>query len=103
MLMLVMTTTGGAGQDTGSSSVVRILAVFQSIRNGNDGTGHAQDPDCTQQRENGLDEQQWKWWWWTMESFIKQRDRCQQRHIIHQQQENKEQMVWRPTLALLPV
>ena len=28
MLMLVMTTTGGAGQDTGSSSVVRILAVF---------------------------------------------------------------------------
>ena len=26
--MLVMVTTGGAGQDTGSSSVVRILAVF---------------------------------------------------------------------------
>ena len=62
---------------------------FRSIRNGNDGTGHAQDPDCTQQRENGLDGQQWKWWW-TMESFIKQRDRCQQRHIIHQQQEIKD-------------
>ena len=76
---------------------------IRSIRNGNDGTGHAQDPDCTQQRENGLDGQQWRWWcWWTMESFIKQRDRCQ-RHIIHQQQEIKEQMVWRPTLALLPV
>ncbi len=75
---------------------------FRSIRNGNDGTSHAQDPDCTQQRENGLDGQQWKWWWWTMESFIKQRVRCQ-RHIIHQQQEIKEQMVWRPTLALLPV
>ena len=72
---------------------------FQSIRNGKDGTGHAQDPHCTQQRENGLDGQQW---WWTMESFIKQRDRCH-RHIIHQQQEIKEQMVWRPTLALLPV
>jgi hypothetical protein len=28
MLMLVMTTTGAGGQDTGSSSVVRILAVF---------------------------------------------------------------------------
>ena len=68
MLMLVMTTTGAGGQDTGSSSVVRILAVFRSIRNGNDGTGHAQDPDCTQQRENGLDGQQWKWWW-TMESL----------------------------------
>jgi hypothetical protein len=39
---------------------------------------------------------------WTMESFIEQRDRCQ-RHIIHQQQEIKEQMVCRPTLALLPV
>ena len=77
MLMLV-TTTGTGGHDTGSSSVVRILAVFRSIRNGNDGTGHAQDPDCTQQRENGLDGQQWKWWW-TMESFIKQRDRC---HVL---------------------
>ena len=75
MLMMVMVTTGGVGQDTGSSCVVRILAVFRSIRNGNDGTGCAQDPDCTQQRENGLDGQQWKWWW-TMESFIKQRDRC---------------------------
>ncbi len=48
LFMLVMVTTGGAGQDTGSSSDVRILAVFRSIRNGNDGTGHAQDPDCTQ-------------------------------------------------------
>ena len=28
MLMLVMVTTGGAGQDTGSSTVIRILAVF---------------------------------------------------------------------------
>jgi hypothetical protein len=28
MLMLVMTTTGAGGQDTGSSFVVRILAVF---------------------------------------------------------------------------
>jgi hypothetical protein len=48
MLMLVMTMTGASGQDTGSSSVVLILIVFRSIRNGNDGTGHAQDPDCTQ-------------------------------------------------------
>ena len=48
LMLLVMTTTGAGGQDTGSSSVVRILAVFRSIRNGNDGTGHAQDPDCTQ-------------------------------------------------------
>ena len=29
MLMLVMVTTGGAGQDTGSSTVIRILAVFE--------------------------------------------------------------------------
>ena len=66
MLMVVMVTTGAGGQDTGSSSVVRILAVFRSIRNGNDGTGHAQDPHCTQHWENGLDGQQQVW---TMESL----------------------------------